>query len=297
MPRHYFIVSFFVCLFVAALIRFYQLGVVPHGMTWDEAAIGYNGYALLNTRRDEWLVRLPVSFQSFGDYKAPLAIYTNGVFTKLFGMNLTAVRLPFALASIVTIAGMILLSVELFKLVKPINRLVSDEYMGLVAGFLLALSPWHIHYSRAGFESGLALCFVIWGAYLLVKGLKDISRVSFAFLFCSAISFVTSLYSYHSSKVTVPLLVVTILLLLRKEAFKKVKSLAAVGLVALLLSWPLLKDSLYGSGLERLNTSILDDTSGYALISTIANNLSRHLSPSFLVGGETTTLRHGTGEG
>ncbi|NCQ11990.1 MAG: hypothetical protein GW809_07600, partial [Bacteroidetes bacterium] len=81
-------------LVLSIFLRFYKLGTVPHGMTWDEAAIGYNGFAIFNTRRDEWLQRLPVSFQSFGDYKAPLAIYLNGIFTYLFGLNLFAVRLP-----------------------------------------------------------------------------------------------------------------------------------------------------------------------------------------------------------
>ena len=86
---------------LAAAGRFYQRGVIPHGMTWDEAAIGYNGHAIVVARRDEWLVKLPISFRSFGDYKAPLAIYINGIFTTLWGMNLWAVRLPFALANVV----------------------------------------------------------------------------------------------------------------------------------------------------------------------------------------------------
>ena len=98
MRKKWYLISFVLILLLATALRFYKLGQVPHGMTWDEAAIGYNGYAVLTTRRDEWLKRFPISFQSFGDYKAPLAIYLNGLFTFVFGMNLWAVRLPFALA-------------------------------------------------------------------------------------------------------------------------------------------------------------------------------------------------------
>src|SRR3990172_10276994 len=102
-------------LLLAAGLRLYQLGQVPHGMYWDEAAIGYNGYAVLTTRRDEWLTRLPVSFWSFGDYKAPLAIYLNGLFTAVFGMTLWAVRVPFALSGVGVVLGMIYLTRVVFE--------------------------------------------------------------------------------------------------------------------------------------------------------------------------------------
>src|SRR5258708_6856314 len=116
LTRHWFWFLIILLTVVGGAIRLYQLGQVPHGMTWDEAAIGYNGFAIFTTRRDEWLMRLPISFRSFGDYKAPLSIYINGIFTHFLGMNLFAVRLPFALASIAGIAGIILLSEQLILL-------------------------------------------------------------------------------------------------------------------------------------------------------------------------------------
>ena len=105
--------SVILVLLIATVLRFYNLGNVPHGMTWDEAAIGYNGYAIFTTRRDEWLKRLPISFWSFGDYKAPLAIYLNGFFTFLFGMNLFAVRFPFAVFGVMAILVNLLASKSL----------------------------------------------------------------------------------------------------------------------------------------------------------------------------------------
>ena len=68
-------------LLLASILRFYQLGNIPRGMSWDEVAIGYNGYGIATVRRDEWLNRLPITFKSFGDFKAPLAIYINALFT------------------------------------------------------------------------------------------------------------------------------------------------------------------------------------------------------------------------
>src|SRR5579859_2096178 len=81
-----FLWGIFVITLLATFLRFYKLSEIPHGMTWDEAAIGYNGFAVFTTHRDEWLQRFPISFKSFGDFKAPLAIYLNGFFTFLFGL-------------------------------------------------------------------------------------------------------------------------------------------------------------------------------------------------------------------
>ncbi|MBU0974247.1 hypothetical protein KKD03_00915, partial [Patescibacteria group bacterium] len=72
LKKNWWTVSVIIILLFATFLRFYKLGVVPHGMFWDEAAVGYNGYSIVTTRRDEWLQKFPVTFQSFGDYKAPL---------------------------------------------------------------------------------------------------------------------------------------------------------------------------------------------------------------------------------
>src|SRR3990167_2698227 len=193
-------------LVLAAVLRLYQLGQVPHGMTWDEAAIGYNGFAIFTTRRDEWLTRLPVSFWSFGDYKAPLAIYVNGLFTFLFGMSLFAVRLPFALAGIAAILGMIyLVKIVLEQTdIKPARI----RLFAIIAGVLLALSPWHLHFSRIGFESGMALTFYIWGMYFFFKALVVVKQWRrYVDFLLSIMAFVASVYTYHSAKIAAPLLV------------------------------------------------------------------------------------------
>ena len=101
-PRFFSIYRWWIGLVIITLLglglRLYKLGEVPQGLTWDEAAIGYNGYAVWTVRRDEWLHFLPISFQSFGDYKAPLAIYGVGFLSLFLGLSPWVVRLPFALA-------------------------------------------------------------------------------------------------------------------------------------------------------------------------------------------------------
>ena len=276
-------------LVLSIFLRFYKLGTVPHGMTWDEAAIGYNGFAIFNTRRDEWLQRLPVSFQSFGDYKAPLAIYLNGIFTYLFGLNLFAVRLPFAIFSIIGIFGMILLVEEVFK----DNRY--SRFYALFAGLLMSTSPWHLHYSRAGFESGMALTFLIWGLLFLIK----LSKNNFKNIWQSLVvvlSFVAAIYTYHSSKVMVPLLLISFFVLFFKSIVKNFKSLIFPGVIFVGLLFPFIKDSLFGEGLTRAGVTIFSsDITTLEKFVYILKSYGAHLSANFLIFGETTTLRHGSG--
>jgi len=155
--------------FFAGSLKFYKLGQIPSGMTWDEAAIAYNGFAIASVHRDEWLEFMPVSFRSFGDYKAPLAIYLNGLFTSVFGLNLWAIRLPFALAGCLTTIGGILL---VWLLVK--NKVICLKFLSLsqataLASIFWSFSPWHLLFSRVGFESGMALCQLVWaGNFFLI---------------------------------------------------------------------------------------------------------------------------------
>jgi 4-amino-4-deoxy-L-arabinose transferase-like glycosyltransferase len=296
--KWFFPLGFVVVLLIASLLRFYQLAQVPHGMTWDEAAIGYNGHAVLTTRRDEWLKRLPISFRSFGDYKAPLAIYINGLFTLLFGMNLWAVRLPFALASIVGIAGWMILVKSLWEDVLHSDR---GKEWALTAGAMMALSPWHFHFSRIGFESGMALNFLIWGMvgviWLLFKPIQKVSSNILLLVFTSGM-FVSSIYSYHSSKIMIPLLIVTILVLYFKRAWLKKIYLGLLGLLSAILLVPFIYDSVWASGGERLTQATIFGLHlpFYELLSRFGQNFLIHLSPTFLVQGATTTLRQGDGQ-
>lgn len=289
LQKNWYLLSVLTIIVIAALIRGYQLGVVPHGMTWDEAAIGYNGYSVLTTRRDEWLNFLPISFRSFGDFKAPLAIYINGLFTYLFGMNLYAVRVPFFIASLFSVLGIMKLTAQLFR------KHSLQKYYSIFAGFVLALSPWHIHYSRAGFESGMALAFLIWALFYLEKAIansfKDVKET-----IISVVLFVASIYTYHSSKIVVPLIGLLYLITYRKVIFSNIKRMyLPLGLfIGGLL--PFIADSVLGEGLTRAGVTIFSsDLTVLEKLTYIVKGILIHFSPGYLIMGETTTLRHSTG--
>ncbi|NCN03565.1 MAG: hypothetical protein GW942_00655 [Candidatus Pacebacteria bacterium] len=292
--KHKFLIITLFILLIAACLRLYKLGEVPHGMTWDEAAIGYNGYAVITTRRDEWITRLPVSFRSFGDYKAPFAIYLSGIFTYLFGLNLWVLRLQFVLFGIAGVLGIILLTKELAKKLKFTKN--QSFWLPLVAGIILTLSPWHLHFSRTGFESGIALSIIIWAAYFLIRSFNE-KKFSLISLLFSTFLFVLSLYTYHSSKIVSPLLVLMILLWNRKQLKVKFTSLAISAATALGLAYPLIKDSLYGKGLERAGTLIFMQTDSFLeALGIFFKQFFAHLNPIFLILGQSTSFRHGDGQ-
>ncbi len=288
-------------LLLAATLRFFKLAQVPAGMTWDEAAIGYNGYSVVQTRRDEWLEKLPISFRSFGDYKAPLAIYLVGIFTSIIDLNLWVLRLPFAISGVLGVWGMVVLTKKLLPIHLDLSESSNQgwiEKMGLIAGLILATSPWHLHFSRTGFESGLALTFILWGVSFLLKYLqqsaipKYLTRIKP--LFAGIVLLVLSMYTYHSPKLFVPLIGFTLVAVHLKLIKKRVIDLTSSLVLLLTLLGPMIYDSVSGNGLTRAGSlSVLEASSFHEAMKMILVRFTAHLSPGFLIGGWTDTLRHG----
>ncbi|MFC1627018.1 ArnT family glycosyltransferase [Patescibacteria group bacterium] len=210
---------------LAIVLRFYNLASNPPSPYWEEAAIGYDAYSILKTGKDfhgnPWPL---IAFESFGDYKPAAYFYTVVPAIAVFGLNTFAVRFPSALFGSLTILLIYFLAKQLFPKQKP-------KYYLLPALFL-AISPWHLQLSRAGFEANLGLFLVTLGAWLFLKALKKP-----AFLFPAVISWALSLYTYHANRVFIPLLGLAWGLIYFKKLNLK-KSFLAV-LLFILLTLPL----------------------------------------------------------
>lgn len=143
---------------VGALLRLYQLNLLPGTMHRDETAIAYNAYSILQTGKDEHGVVYPLNFQSFGDYKLPGMIYASTASIAVFGLNTFAARLPTALFGIFTIPLTYWLTREMGW----------SKRVGLVTALLLTFSFWHISQSRNIYEpiAGLFFTTLGWSAWL-----------------------------------------------------------------------------------------------------------------------------------
>jgi len=197
--------------FLAAFLRLYRLPYNPISLYWEEAALGYDAYSILNTGRDfhgnSWPI---VAFESFGDWKPSGYFYATALSEFFLGLNELAVRLPSALAGIgIILVGMLMVK-QFFDKEKHFKWLV------IVVGIVIALSPWAIQFSRAGFEANLAAFFSCLGILFLFKGQKK----GFYFL-PAVISLVVSLYSYHSARLFIPLLCLVYLIVFWKRIIKQ----------------------------------------------------------------------------
>ncbi len=222
---------------LATFLRFNQLNNLP-ALNADEAAIGYNAYSLLQTGKDEHGNFWPIHFQSFNDYKPGLYFYIVAPFVATIGLNEWAVRIPGAALGVATVFVVYLLCLELFR----------DKKMGVLVSLMLAISPWHIHFSRGGWEVNAATFFITLGVWSFVKGTRNSK-----YLWVSVLALVASLYTYHAARIVVPLLVCGLLIYYRRELLgrAKLRNSLAVGIVGLLLLVPLAKDLAGPAGISR----------------------------------------------
>lgn len=236
-------------IFFAILLRFWQLGKVPASPDWDEAALGYNAYSILKTGRDEYGTFLPRTLRSFDDYKPPLYMYLAVPSIAIFGLNTWATRLPSAVMGVLAVIGTYYLVLELFK---------KKNSLALISSFLLAVSPWHLQFSRIAFEANTGVTLNIWGLFAFFRGLR-----SPPWMMISAFLFGLSLYAYHSERIFVPMLLLVIAVLWRKELFSNRKAFVISVLVGLLTVAPLLPVILDKTSITRLKgTSSLSDQTG-----------------------------------
>ncbi len=227
----------------ALFLRFFRLDINPPSLTWDEVAWGYNAYSLNSDGKDEFGRFLPFNYlESFGDFKPPVYAYLDVLPIKIFGLTELAVRLPSALFGTLTVLLTYFLTKRIFKNTNNKNSLEIGNWkleIPVIAAALLAISPWHILLSRAAFEANVASFFIIFGVHAFLKGVQDKS----IYLTLSAVSFVLSMYTFNSSRVVAPMLVLALTILFFKEIWKmkKIGVISVIfGIVLLLPAMPFL---------------------------------------------------------
>lgn len=215
-----------IILVLAFLLRFYRLGNYP-ALNADEAAIGYNAYSLLETGQDEHGNSWPIHFQSFNDFKPGFYFYLVMPFVKVLGLNEWAVRIPGALAGVLTVWVVYLLVLELF----------SNKKHALLAALFLAISPWHIHFSRGGWEVNVATFLMALAVYLFVCAKKQTRCYIF-----SVMAFAASLYTYHAVRAAIPLLGLGLVVTNWRIFLKNSKTVLVSGLIGVVLVLPLIRE-------------------------------------------------------
>jgi len=205
---------FWAILVLAFILRFYKLGEIPLSLDWDENSNAYNAYSILKTGRDEYGNFLPITNRSFDDYKPPLYMYLNVVTVAIFGLTPFAARLPSAFFGFLTVPAMYFLARKIFEKSNVSGQLsvVKSESIALLSMLMLAISPWHLQFSRVGFEATVGLFFAVAAITAFLYGLA-----SRRWLIVSGIFLGISTYTYHSERIFVPLLFIATFFIWRKE--------------------------------------------------------------------------------
>jgi len=187
-------------LIIAIFLRFYHFTSTPPGLYPDEAMDGNNAAEVVETGH-------PATF--YVEDNGREGLYVNLVAAILKVMPIYeawVIRLPAAIAGVLTVVGIYYLVAELF-----------GNGPGLLAAFLLATSFWHINFSRIGFRAILAPLLLTWALYLLIKAFRAISaRRAWWFAIAAGVVYGLGFYTYIAYRIT-PLLFLLFIPFFRKK--------------------------------------------------------------------------------
>ena len=224
---------------IAVFFRFYQIGSFPPGLYPDEAMNGNNALTALETG----------SFKVFypeNNGREGLFMNLQALFIGIFGIHPWSLRIVSALFGTITVIGLYLLAKELF-----------GWHQGALASFLLAISFWHVNFSRIGFRAIMLPFILVFGFYFFWRGLKKASLLNFGI---AGLFWGLGVYTYISYRVA-PLILIFVLLaywLSVKKDFspskykqtknKLLKGLGVFVVVAVLTALPILAYFLQNQG-------------------------------------------------
>lgn len=255
---------------LAGFLRIYKLDQIPASLNWDEVAAGYNAYTIANWGMDEYGNKFPTVFKSFADDKHPVHIYLTSIVVKIFGLTDFNIRATSASIGVLSVIAIFFLARELLK----------SNLAGLITALFLAVSPYHIHFSRGLWENNFALFFLIAGLSCFYIGLRKKNYLlPIAFLF-----FGLSFFSYHSAKIVLPLVALLVVLMNIKHLLKLKILLVSSILITLFFGILIIKDTRI-LGFARLGqTKFSEDQTKNAggKYNLIFDNYKKHFTYSYL---------------
>jgi 4-amino-4-deoxy-L-arabinose transferase-like glycosyltransferase len=192
-----------VIIIIASFFRLYQLKTVPPGLYPDEAMEGNDALQIIHAGSPAGEFK---PFYPENNGREGLFVNILVPFIKFLGNEPWVIRLPMAIAGILTVLGVYFLTAELL-----------GATTGLLASFLVATSFWHIIFSRIGFRAMLAPMLLIWALYLFLLAIRRVSSKTWILIAALAgIIYGLGFYTYISYRIT-PFLFLLFIPFFRKE--------------------------------------------------------------------------------
>jgi hypothetical protein len=241
---------------LAAFLRLYRIDSLPPSDGYDQATYGLDVLDILDGARP---IFLPTNFG-----REALFSYLVTLTYLIIGDVAAAVYVTSAVAGVLAIPATYLAAEELFAAGESTKEDALARWGGLVAALALALSRWHLSWSRLGMRAILVPLLAALTVWLLWRGLRT-GRL-WAFVGCG-LSLGVSLHTYQAAR-ALPLLV-----LLgyayhagsrRRFTRRDALNLALIALIALIVFAPL---GIYflthpGSFGLRIGQAVVVDASG-----------------------------------
>jgi 4-amino-4-deoxy-L-arabinose transferase-like glycosyltransferase len=247
----------------AFCLRAYRVNTNPPALSWDEVSIGYNAYSVLKTGYDEHHQFLPFdTFVAYGDYKPSFAIYATIPFVAIFGLNELSVRLPSVLFGTFTVVLTYFLVTEMFRKDRYASR------FGFVVATLLAISPWHIMLSRAGFEANIAVCWIVLGVYLCLRSLRYPKL-----LYVTWLPFIVPVYTFNSARFVSPLIALGLFIYIFENIKKNIRVFLVGVIFGLLFLAPIIPHLI--SPQARLRFNEVNIFSDISIVKTANERIAR----------------------
>lgn len=139
------------------ILRIYDLDKIPPGLWYDEAIHGLDTLVILEEGK------YPIFFDTKGHPQEPMFSYIIAVIFSVFGISAYSLRFTSVIIGTITLILFYFLVKRLF-----------NENLALLSVFLLAISKWHLMFSRLSFRTILTPLFAILIYYFLYQGLMKI---------------------------------------------------------------------------------------------------------------------------
>jgi len=222
MTRRNVLLLLVLILLAGALLRIPLITETPPGLHFDEAANGILA-GDIGVRGDR-----PVFITSYTG-KEPIFFYAAGGLMRLIGESTFTLRLTAVYIGLLTIAATYWLGREL----------LADRRMAVIAAGLLAVSFWHLLFSRLGFR---AISQPLLQALALAALFHGLRKEQWRWLLLGGIFLGLAAYTYLAIRIFPVLLLVGCLpLLLNRQTMRyRVIQLGLFGLTAIIVSLPLL---------------------------------------------------------
>lgn len=285
-PRAFWLVVLIVLL--GAGLRMVALEQSPPGFTTDEASETYDAYSLWHTGRDQHGLFLPATLGSFNDYRGSLFAYSVAPLVGLGGLTVTTARLSSAFWGILAVAVTYWVGARMF-----------GRAAGVAAALFLALSPWHIPFSRIAHEGSITALMAVLAVGMSWQWQRT-SRLPWAI--GAALAAGLGLYTYSVMRLFLLLMIAALGLFSWRIVIAHHRQVLLAVLVGALLAFPMIRDTLrYSDAVQARYRQISVFQPGRPLGEALAEavrNVWRHISPDFLfIRGDGYQVHHPKGLG